>query len=377
MVSEFGWSSAATSGAFALSIVVEGAMSIIIGGLADKLGPHIILTLSGFLLRVGYLLMSQVSALWLMYLFYGLIIGTAMGGFFVTAVSVTARWFTRRRSLMTGVVLSGVGIGMLIASPIANYIIYSSNWRTSYLILGSIVLIVVILLSQFLKRDPAVIGRTPYGHHASTEAQRTADANSPSIRDVLCLPQFWLVFVIFFCTGFGLYSTHVHLVPYAIEVRITPAAAAGIMSLSGGISVLGRLLLGFLADRIGNKQAIITCLALLVLAFFWLSWITTLWAFVLFAFIFGLGQGGIGSAQPPLVAELFGLKSLGLFFGILTFGFSIGGALGPYVSCYLFDVTGIYHWSFLVSSMVGVIGIIATAVLRPVNKTGTSNQLSS
>ena len=368
MANELGWSSATTSSAFAISILVEGVMGIVMGGLADKLGPRIVLTLCGFLLGLGFLLMSQVSALWQMYLFYGLIIGAGMSGFFVTLVSITARWFTKRRALMTGVVLTGIGIGTLIASPIANHIIYTYNWQVSYLILGGTVLVVVILLAQFLKRDPSVVGGLPYGEPAHVGHQKLETGASLSLREAVSTIQFWLIFILFLSLGFCIYSIIVHLVPGAIEAKILPSTAANILALAGGISIIGRVSLGNIADRIGGRKALIICFILMSAALFWLSSVTALWAFILFAIVFSLGQGGSGSAQSPLVAELFGLKSLGLLYGCLGVGFTIGGALGPFISGYLFDVTGSYQWAFLVAAAVGIIGMIITAFLKPLKR---------
>ena len=136
MLTEFGWTRALTSGAHSLSMVVQGSLAVIMGGFNDRLGPRIVLTLSGFLVGLGYLQMSQIGAVWQLYLFYGVLIGTGMGGVFVPLLSTIARWFTARRSMMTGVVATGIGIGTLLEPPVANRLISIYDWRTSYIIIG-------------------------------------------------------------------------------------------------------------------------------------------------------------------------------------------------------------------------------------------------
>ncbi len=103
---EFGWTRAMTSGAFSLSMIMYGLLGIVMGGLNDRLGPRLVMTFCGFFLGLGYLLMSQTNTIWQLYLFYGGIIGIGMGGSWVPLTSTIARWFVKRRSMVTGIVAS-------------------------------------------------------------------------------------------------------------------------------------------------------------------------------------------------------------------------------------------------------------------------------
>ncbi|GAH36150.1 unnamed protein product, partial [marine sediment metagenome] len=137
---EFGWTRAMISGAFSLSFLILGFISIIVGGLNDRLGPRMIMVVCGLFLGSGYLLMSQLNTIWQLYLFYGVIVGIGMSGMDVLSLSTIARWFVRRRGMMSGIVKAGAGIGMAIMPPIANWLISSYGWRTSYFIVGIIAL---------------------------------------------------------------------------------------------------------------------------------------------------------------------------------------------------------------------------------------------
>ena len=118
LINEFGWTRAITSGAFSLSMIVSGVLGVVMGGLNDRFGPRIVLTVCGCFLGIGFLLMSQVHSVWQLYLFYGVIISIGVSGIWVPLLSSVARWFVKRRSLMTGVVIAGTGIGGLIEPPI-------------------------------------------------------------------------------------------------------------------------------------------------------------------------------------------------------------------------------------------------------------------
>ena len=76
--------------------------------------------------------------------------------------------------------------------------------------------------------------------------------------------------------------------------------------------------------------------------------------------------------ESPVVAELFGIKSHGSILGAVSFTFTIGGAAGPVVTGYIFDVTGSYQVAFLLCAALGVVGLVSTAVLRPIKRLGVS-----
>ena len=152
---EFGWSSAVTSGPFSLSMIFGGVMSILMGKLNDRFGPRVVITISGALIGIGYLLMSQTSALWHLYLYLGIIMGTGMGGAWVPIMSTIARWFVRRRNLMTGIVIIGAGLAGFIGPLVLSRLIVACGWQHTYLIVGVTVLGVTLTAAQFLRRDPA------------------------------------------------------------------------------------------------------------------------------------------------------------------------------------------------------------------------------
>jgi MFS family permease len=91
LLADFGWTRATTSGAFSLAMIFNGLLAIVMGRLTDRYGPRIVLTLCGFFLGSGYMLMSRITAIWQLYLFYGVIIGTGMGGSFVPLISIVVR----------------------------------------------------------------------------------------------------------------------------------------------------------------------------------------------------------------------------------------------------------------------------------------------
>ncbi|MFC1912993.1 MFS transporter [Chloroflexota bacterium] len=363
VLTEFGWTRAATSGAYSLCILFIGFLSIVVGRLNDRFGPRIVVTACGLLLGSGYLLMSQVSATWQLYLFYGTLVGIGTSGTLVPPISTVARWFVKRRGLMTGIAMSGIGLGAMIIPPLANWIISGYGWRTSYTVLGIAVLVLMIVVAQFLRRDPDQMGQLPYGNKEQ-EGPGSA-TRGLSLQGATRTVQFWVVAVIFLFFGVTVQAIIVHIVPHATDIGISAASAAIILAIIGGVSIAGRIIMGNAGDSIGNKPNIIICFALILAALLWLLFTEEVWAFYLFAVVFGFGYGGMASIASPMAAELFGMVSHGAILGAIFCGMAMGETIGPTLTGYIFDTAGGYQPAFLVCAALCITAIILALLLRP------------
>ncbi len=358
------------SGAFSLSMIMYGVMGIVVGGLTDRFGPRLVVTICGFLIGLGFLLMSQLSNIWQLYLFFGVIVGIGMSGVWVPLMSSIARWFVTRRSFMTGIAVAGLGISQLIAPPVISRLIAAYGWRVSCIILGSVILIAIVLSAQFLRRDPTQMGQMPYGESEDKQQGLQSGTSDFSFKEAVNTVQFWLVFTMLICAGLNFTSIIVHIVPHVIDLEISVITAANILALMGGVGILGNYALGTVADRIGNRHAYILCFILMSAALCWLMFARELWMLYLFAVVFGFALGGVSTIEAPLVARIFGVSSHGLIYGVVHVGFTIGAAIGPFVTGYIYDLTHSYQVAFLICAIFGIFGIILALILRPTKKLG-------
>jgi len=365
---EFGWTRAITSGVFSVHMFLCGFLYIVTGSLNDRFGPRVVLTICGFLYGLGYLLMSQANTLWQLYLFYGVLTAMGVSGGFVPLPSTVARWFAKRRGMMTGVAVSGIGAGTIIMPPVASQLIASYGWRTSYLFIGSIALIFIIVAAQFLRRDPSQKGLSPFGRSEVGAEILNFEAEGASLLQAIRIGQFWMLSIMNFCFGFGLITIMTHIVPHATDLGIPPILAANIISIIGGVSIAGRIVIGIASDRIGGKISIIIGFILLLVAFLWLLTAKELWMLNLFAIILGFAYGGLVALISPILAELFGLKAHGAIMGIVVFAWTMGGAAGPVVAGHIFDITSSYYLAFLVCTILSFIGLILALLLKPIRR---------
>jgi MFS family permease len=362
MLNDFGWTKALTAGAFSLLWIVNGIVGIAMGRFNDRFGSRGVITLSGLLLSSGYVLMSQVSAVWHLYLFYGVIVGTGMSGIWVPVMSTVARSFGDRRGIMTAIVMVGGGTGTLVAPPISNWLISLFAWRTSYAIVGCLVFIFVVLPAQFLRNTRSQVDNVSPGQPEKRHYQPDPGARHFSLKEAIDTRQFWLSSGMVFWFGFSTYVIMVHVVPYMTEMGISAATAANILAVLGGLTGLSRFVLGSVSNRIGNRQVFIVGFVMVSAASFWLLLGKREWELYLFALVFGFGLGA-GVSHSPLIAELFGLTSHGLILGVNVLGYSLGCAAGPLVAGYLFDVTGDYQLAFLACAVSGIVGLVCTALI--------------
>ncbi len=358
LLNEFGWTRAMTSVAFALSTFLSGFVGIITGRLSDRVGPKAITILCGVCFGVGYLLMSLAHALWQVYLIWGLVLAIGIGGLWAPMISTIARWFVKRRGLMTGIVASGMGIGSIILSPVISQLIQAYGWRAAYISISIIALVAIVVPAQFLKRDPRQIGLAPYGEII------TGPASMPPSRDftfqqAIRTHQFWLVCVIYFLFGYNQPTIMVHIVPYATGLGISLLDAAGIIAIIGASSVIGRIITGGASDRIRAKSSLLGSLILLLFSLTWLEFADSLPALYIFSIAFGFAWGGMSSLQMLTAAELFGLKALGIIVGVFSFCFCLGGLFGPTITGYLFDLSGSYQQAFLICAITSLTALIS------------------
>jgi MFS family permease len=369
--SEFGWSRAMISGASSLGFLIMGAFGILAGRLNDKIGPRVIIMASGTSLGLGYLFMSLLQAPWQLYLLYGLLVGIGFSTHDVITLSTVARWFLKRRGMITGIVKVGTGLGQLMVPLIATALIAGYGWRTSYIILGAVVLITLVAVAQILRRDPQEMGLLPDGEsNGADSAGNGSTEQGVSLRAAARTRQFWTMCVAEFAIFFCLLTMIVHIVPHATDLGLPPGTAAGVLATIGGVSMLGRVVMGMTNDRIGGKRSLIICFIVLLCGLIWLQAAGEAWMLFIFAAIYGFAHGGFFTVVSPTVAELFDTGSHGVLFGIILFCGTIGGAIGPLLGGYIFDLTGSYQNLFVVLTGVTVIGFILIIMLRPLQGAG-------
>ncbi len=361
---EFGRSRAITSGVEATGNIVFGLLCIVSTRLSEKFGIRKLVTACGFFLGLGYLLMSRVTSIWQVYLFLALVIRLGMSAY-IAVISVVAKWFDSRRGMMTGIVFTGLGLGVTILPPLARWLISSYEWRNAYIIIGVTALVVTTVVAQFLKDPPHRIDQLTDVEDRVGEKGLLLEEGI-SARRGLVTRQFWMIGVLYVIFLACLTTITVHVVIHATGLGVNAARAANILAIVGVLSIVGNNVIGTASDKIGNKMALTTSFIFMSVALFLILIAKDVWALYLFAAVFGFSFGGMQVVFSPIIAELFGLRAHGVLLAAANFIGQIGAAGGPVVSGYIYDAMNSYNMAFIICAGMSVIAVAITLLLRPV-----------
>jgi len=357
LCADLDWTRAMVSGAYSLGFLWHGIIYFVAGSLNDRYGPRLTLAISAVIMGLGYALMSVINAPWQLYIFYGIVIGTGMGFGFLPVTSTVSRWFVRRRGMALGITMAGIGIGILVMAPFAQFLITKFDWRVSYLILAGLVVIIILPVSRLMRLNPSEKGLLPYGVGEIATASKQHD-NSPSsavdfsLKRVTRTSQFWLLSVMYASYSFAVQMVMVHLKAYAVDFGIAEMTAVAALGLAGAGNITGRIVTGSLSDKIGRKACFFVAYLLMAVMMLWLIKARQPWQFYLFSIAFGFGHGSLVPLFPAVIGDWFGTKFHGSIFGMLGIALGIGGAIGPLLAGYIFDITRSYDIAIIIGAVV-------------------------
>jgi predicted MFS family arabinose efflux permease len=226
----------------------------------------------------------------------------------------------------------------------------------------------VIPLSGLLKKDPREIGALPDGVKSYTEEAKSEESSfqpvDSSLLPVFRTRSFWLLVFIWFLFASNLFLVFTHLVPHVTDIGFSVVEAAVILSLMGGASIPGRLLMGIASDRLGRKLTATICALLMSGAMVWLLWAQDLRSLYLFALVFGFAHSGFGTSMGALIGDTFGLGNIGAIFGLLEVSFGIGAAIGSAIGGLIFDVSRNYSIAFSLGVVVMLVVTLLIVLIR-------------
>jgi MFS family permease len=353
LVQEFGWTrTQVTSGNAFSKLVVGPLFGFIAGYVIDRFGPRRLM-MSGIVMAGGALIgLSLMSGLlWVFYVCYLFnALGYVCGGPLPNQV-LLSRWFDKARGKAMGFAYVGIGVGGAIVPLLAAWLIGHIGWRGALAALGTLMILIALPAAYFVKESPE-------GHVAGPRPPMAP------IGHILRDPAFYLLAFGSFCSIGALGATNQNLKLFlSLDQGYSQMAAARIAFLILACSIVGRLLMGWLADRLPKKRVMIIIYLLDASALPLLFLADQPGAMVLFAVLFGLGLGGEYMIIPLVAAELFGVKVLGRIMGIILTADGVAEAVTPMVVARLRDVSGSYSAGFALLIALSFVGLLAISFL--------------
>ncbi len=357
-----GWSVTGVSSAMTIGFLAMALTSMVWGTLSDRVGPLPVVLTGSVVIAASLALASRATSLLAFQLLFGVMVGGATAAIFAPMMATVTGWFDTHRSLAVSLVSAGMGMAPMTMSPLVAWLVSHHDWRTSMQILAMVVAAIMIPVSLFVRRAPAL------------EAALAAPSNGAapqaemSLSQALRSPQFaTLLATNFFCC-----ATHsgpiIHTVSYAVTCGIPMIAAVTIYSVEGLSGMGGRIVFGLLGDRFGAKRTLVA--GLLVQAFGALAYVFAreLAAFYAVAALFGFVYAGTMPLYSALARENFPLRMMGTVIGGLAMAGSLGMASGPVAGGLIYDTFASYAWLYIGSWAVGLGAFLIATTFRPFPK---------
>ncbi|CAN7547191.1 MFS transporter [Bradyrhizobium sp. LjRoot220] len=362
---DFGASRGSVSLVFSLAGFLYFALGIVSGPLADRYGSRRLALAGMLLIGLGLAAAAAARNLVEVYAAYGLGVGLGVGCAYVPVVGAVQRWFVRRRGFASGLAVSGIGVGTLVMPPLATLLIEALGWRSAYLALGAIAVVLGGGMALLLENDPRARGLNPDGDPV-LPGTIPAQAEGASVSEAIRSPRFVALYAACLICSFGLFVPFVHLVPYAGDHGVAPSSAVMLLGVIGIGSTAGRFFLGGLADRIGRPSALLLLFIGMAIALaIWLV-STSFWQLAGFAFVYGMIYGAWVAVLPAVVMDYFGGRNVSGIIGVLYTSVAFGTLIGPSTAGFAFDLTGAYTLPMLAGVAANIIAaaIVAIAIRR-------------
>ncbi|PYQ96176.1 MAG: MFS transporter [Acidobacteria bacterium] len=374
-VRDFAWSRTQVTSGNALSKLVVGPLfGFVAGWFVDRFGPRRLM-LAGILMA-GFALigLGRMTVLWMFYLFYLLnALGYVCGGPLPNQV-LLSRWFDRARGRAMGFAYLGIGVGGALVPLVSASLVAAFGWRVALQVLGLLIIVLALPFAYAVRESPSVddhdgarrLQPSVLGVRRLQPSVLGARRLQPSdsIGAILRTPAFYLLALGSMCSIAAVGGANQHLKLYlSLDRGYSQGEAARIISLVLALSIAGRLLMGWLADRMPKKHVMLIIYLLVAVSIPLLFLASSATAMYAFAVVFGLGLGGEYLIVPLIAAELFGVGVLGRLLGVVLTADGVAEAVSPMLVGYLRDVSGSYRIGFFWLIAVALTGAAAVAAL--------------
>ena len=352
---EFDTGRGAGSMPYTLFMIGFALGGVVMGRISDRFGIIAPALLASLCLPAGLLFAARATELWHFSISLGVLCGLfGMAGTFAPVASDISHWFTARRGLAVGIVISGTYVAGAVWPPVLQHFIDTYGWRATFHGLGNLTLLTMMPLSFVLYR-PAAVDHEDGRAIGPRSGRRPLGIRSRSLQGLLCIAGVGC------CVAMAM--PQVHIVPLVIDLGFDAKDGAGMLALMLGCGIVSRLVSGWISDRIGGLKALLVGSALQGLVIFGFLFAHDLTSLYMLAVAFGLSQGGIVPSYTIIIRHLFPAGEAGWRIGT-TMLFTVGGmALGGWLAGALYDLTGNYTASILAAFGFNVLNVAIAAWL--------------
>ncbi|MCL2517816.1 MAG: OFA family MFS transporter [Oscillospiraceae bacterium] len=368
--SVFNGDNAAAGLTFSLLLAMLAIGSAVGGKLAAKYTTRRVVFIGGIILALGFFLASFANSnySWFLWVSYGVMGGIGMGFTYSTTIACAQKWYPHKKGLVTGTIVSAIGFGGVIFTPIIESLISyfggtGVGESKTFMVLSAVFLVVCTGGSFFMKNPPE-------GYMTVAAASNTTAAKSYTTAEMLKTPKFYLTAVTYLLACMGGLMMIGFAKPIAVAKGLQATATIGVLAISMTNS-MGRLIWGIISDKLGRINTILILLSGSAILSLFVNMANSYLIYILIALI-GFFYGGIIGTFPSLTADLFGPKNMAMNYGFVLLGFGAGAIISSQIAGYFKNIAAedinLMFPAFVIASCCATAGIVMMLVLRAVNK---------
>jgi OFA family oxalate/formate antiporter-like MFS transporter len=362
LVAEWGWNDVTASLPFTVSAAIFAFTMIFAGRAQDKYGPRIIAILGGIMFGIGLMASGFSKNPAVMVITFGVLGGIGIGLGYSATTPCAIKWFhSTRKGVISGIVVSGVGLAPVYIAPLTALFLKSYGIQQTFLIFGVFALFSIVLFSLILKNpSPDYV---PFQPPAIQKSASTSSVNI-SWAEMLKTKQFYFLWLIYLLSA----TAGLMLIAHMASIAGTQAAwKAGfiLVVVLSAFNASGRIVIGFLSDKIGRKSSLVVVFLLQAANMFLFANYQSIPLLITGAAIAGLAYGSLFSLMPSITADFFGVKNLGVNYGLVFTGWGIAAIIGPILGGIAMVKSGTYAMSYIVAGVLLLIGTLFVTLIKP------------
>jgi MFS family permease len=359
-----------TSGDMAIVYTIAnsvGPITMISGGwFNDRLGPKKVIALGGIMFGGGMIASGFATSIGFLIVSYGIVAGLGLGMAYGSTISTCVKYFPDKRGIIGGITTAVYGMSSVILPPIVTVIVNKYDAPFAFKAVGLVFLILIVVCTLFLEQCPD--GYLPEGYvpPAAVTSQKSMDW-----KEMMKTPVFYVMLFLLTCGAFsGMMIISQASAIAQNMIGMTAMAASAAVSVLALFNAAGRILAGYISDKIGRINTLMAACILSIVGLFclYLSGTGTTGIFYVGISIVGISFGSFMGVFPGFTADQFGAKHNSVNYGIMFIGFAVAGYFGPQIMRNVYTGSGAYQNAFLIAIGLSVVGIVLTFVYRKVNK---------
>ncbi len=368
---ELGWTAIETQLPYMIACGVFAILMVPGGRIQDIIGPRIVIMAAAVFAGIGLIGSSFFLNVLGLTIFFGVVFGTAMGLGYSSTTPPALKWFgPDKRGLIAGIVVSGFGIASVYSAPLANYLLEAVGLSTTFIILGITFFAVILVLAQFINNPPTgYLPAGPASNVSGADYLITGNCQQKNFtwHEMVKTPQFYLLWLIF-CFGSLAGLMVIGQLSSIVLEQSNLSLGFILVAILAIFNAGGRIIGGIMFDKLGRTYTLVIVFTAQAINFLLFGSYNTLETLIIGTMVVGFCYGACLSIFPSVTALLYGVKNLGVNYGLIFTSWGAGGVFGGLIGGMVRDATGTYTAAYLTASLLCFISIILALLIKTPEK---------